>query len=146
MEYRVMEEKDIDRVVPVYIDYYNNHEDCQWTRETTYKRIHQVWNREDSLCLILEEGDEVLGFAMGYFEQYEDLSAYDLVEIVIDYKYQNKGLGTKFMEEIEHRVIALGGKLIQLEAVNDEAHERFYDRLKYQTAGNLLLKSKFIGE
>lgn len=146
MEYRVMEEKDIDRVVPVYIDYYNNHEDCQWTRKTTYKRIHQVWNREDSLCLILEEGDEVLGFAMGYFEQYEDLSAYDLVEIVIDYKYQNKGLGTKFMEEIEHRVIALGGKLIQLEAVNDEAHERFYDRLKYQTAGNLLLKSKFIGE
>lgn len=146
MEYKVMEEKDIDRVVPVYIDYYNNHEDCQWTQKTTYKRIHQVWNREDSLCLILEEGDEVLGFAMGYFEQYEDLSAYDLVEIVIDYKYQNKGLGTKFMEEIEHRVTALGGKLIQLEAVNDEAHERFYNRLKYQTAGNLLLKSKFIGE
>lgn len=34
-----MNESDIKTVIPLYIDYYNNHEDGEWTEETTYKRI-----------------------------------------------------------------------------------------------------------
>lgn len=74
MNYSVMKETDIQKVIPLYIDYYNNQENSMWTVETTYKRIHQVWNREDSYCLMLEDNDTVLGFAMGYFEQYDDLN------------------------------------------------------------------------
>ncbi len=53
--YRIMEEGDIDRVVPFYIEYYNTHDGDGWTYETTYRRIHQVWSREDSYCLLMEE-------------------------------------------------------------------------------------------
>ena len=48
MNYRIMQESDIKKVIPIYIDYYNKHEDGKWTEETTYKRIHQVWSREDA--------------------------------------------------------------------------------------------------
>ena len=48
-----MSEEDINNVVPLYIEYYNNNEDAEWTTETTFKRIHQVCSREDSYCLIL---------------------------------------------------------------------------------------------
>ena len=65
MTCRQMEHCDIERVVPMYIEHYNNYEGGQWTQETTYKRIHQVWSREDSACMILESGREVLGFVMG---------------------------------------------------------------------------------
>ena len=51
-QYREMAEYDIEKVVPLYVEYYNNKEDGEWTAETTYKRIHQVWSREDSYCLI----------------------------------------------------------------------------------------------
>lgn len=57
---RMMAEKDIDRVVPLYIEHYNNYEGGEWTKETTYKRIHQVWSREDSLCMMLESCGAVL--------------------------------------------------------------------------------------
>ncbi len=110
---RIMSEADIDLVVPLYIDHYNNYEDGEWTQETTYKRIHQVWSREESLCLILERGTDVLGFVMGYFEQYDDIQAYDLIEIVIAHEYQGKGIGTKFMEIIEAKVKEHGGAMIQ---------------------------------
>lgn len=144
MSCRRMAEKDIELVVPLYIEHYNNYEDGGWTRETTYKRIHQVWSREDSLCMILEQGREVVGFSMGYFEQYDDIQAYDLVEIVIAHAYQGKGIGTYFMGLIEAKVKELGGAMIQLEAVNDDMHNSFYGKLGYKDARNLVLKCKWL--
>lgn len=64
---------------------------------------------------------------MGYFEQYDDCFAYDLVEIVVDMEQQNKG-----------------AMLIQLQMVNDERHEHFYGSLGYQSATNLVLKTKML--
>ena len=144
MTCRMMAEKDINLVVPLYIEHYNNYEGGAWTQETTYKRIHQVWSREDSLCMILEQDREVIGFVMGYFEQYDDIQAYDLVEIVIAHKHQGRGIGTRFMGLIEAKVKAMGGAMIQLQAVNDEMHDRFYGKLNYQDCNNLVLKSKWL--
>ena len=72
MTCRIMAESDIDLIVHLYIGHYNTYEGGAWTQATTYKRIHQVWSREDSLCMILEQDREVIGFVMGYFEQYDD--------------------------------------------------------------------------
>lgn len=144
MNYRIMTEADISSVIPLYIDHYNTHDGGEWTEKTVCKRIHQVWSHEDALCLIAENGNGICGFAMGHFEQYDDLKAYDLVEIVIAYKYQNQGLGTDFMLELERWVKRLGGAMIQLQAVNDEMHNHFYGQLHYQDCNNLILKSKFL--
>ena len=37
---RKMSKEDINNVFPLYIEYYNNNEDAEWTTETTFKRIH----------------------------------------------------------------------------------------------------------
>lgn len=144
MEYNVLKVTDIEKVIPLYIQYYNEHEDAKWTEETVYKRIHQVVTREDSYGLILCDGSTIVGLAMGYFEQYDDGIAYDLVEIIISYKYQRKGIGTSFMKELEKRVKEQGAFLIQLESVKDEKHNNFYGALGYQDCNNFLLKSKII--
>jgi len=141
---RRMDEQDIDRIIPMYIEHYNSYEGGQWSQETTYKRIHQVWSREDSLCLILEREGEAVGFAMGYFEQYDDIQAYDLVEIVIAHEHQGKGIGTFFMERLEKEVKQAGGAMIQLQAVNDEMHAHFYGKLNYKNCNNFVLKSKWL--
>ena len=94
--------------------------------------------------MLLEQRNEVIGFVMGYFEQYDDIQAYDLVEIMIAHEYQEKGIGTQFMGLIEARVKELGGAMIQLQAVNDDMHNRFYGKLNYQDCNNLVLKSKWL--
>ena len=143
---RPMTGADLPGVVSLYMDYYNIVEGGAWTWETTNKRIHQVLSRKDALCLLLMDRREILGFVMGHFEQYDDISAYDLVEIVIARNHQNKGLGSAFMTQIEDEVRRRGGAMIQLQAVNDEAHRRFYDRLGYSDCSNLVLKSKWLEE
>ena len=144
MQYRTMTEADITSIVPQYMHYYNTHDGDAWTFDTTCKRIHQVWSREDSLCLVLEENEMILGFCMGNFSTYFDLIAYDLVEILIFDQHQNHGLGTAFMEELERRVKAAGGAMIQLQSLNDEMHSHFYGKLGFRDCTNLVLKSKFL--
>lgn len=143
MHYRTMEAADIDLVTPLYIDYYNAQGD-EWTPETVRRRIWQVLGSPDSLCLLALEGDTVVGFAMGRFEQFYDLVAYNLVEIIIAGSYQNRGLGTELMRELERQVKSAGGSLIQLMAVNDDAHDRFYGRLGYQNTTTLVSKGRFL--
>lgn len=144
MKARRMTEADIQKIVPFFINYYNTHEEGEWTPEPTYKRIHQVWSREDSFCVVWEDGEELVGFAMGYFEQYYDLFAYDLVEIIIGKEYQGKGIGTQCLLELENMVKAEGAAMVKLEAVNDEMHEHFYSKLKYKNVENFVLKSKWL--
>lgn len=42
MKYTELTEKELDEVVKKYIEYYNTVEDCCFTYEKAYKRIHQV--------------------------------------------------------------------------------------------------------
>ena len=143
MNYRVMEAADIDLVTPLYIDYYNSQGDA-WTPETVRRRIWQVLGSPDSYCLLATEEDTIVGFAMGRFEQFYDLAAYNLVEIIIAGAHQGRGRGTALMKELERRVKELGAAMVQLMAVNDDAHERFYGRLGYKDASNLTLKARFL--
>lgn len=142
--FRKMNEEDIEKIVPLYIEYYNNNEDAEWTKETTYKRIYQVWSREDAYCLVWENKNDIVAFAIGYFEQYDDCFAYDLVEIVVVTHLQNKGYGSRFMKELETCVKDEGAMLIQLQALNDDLHNHFYGKLGYKAASNLVLKTKIL--
>ncbi len=145
MEYRPFTLEDLPQTAKLYVDYYNTYEDGEGTIETTTKRIHQVMTREDAFGLLLEDKGKLLGFAMGYFEQYDDCQAYDLIEIVVAGERQNQGLGTAFMQELERQVRERGAMLIQLQSVNDEKHEHFYDKLGFKNAKNLVLKTKMLG-
>lgn len=145
MNYRKMLEQDIELVVPLYIAYYNGVDGDNWTYDTTYKRIHQVVTREDSYSMIAEEDSIVMGFVMGSMEQFYDLISYSLVEIVVALEYQNRGIGTELMVEIERRVKDLGATLIQLQSEKDEMHEHFYgEKLEYKKATSFTTMTKWL--
>ena len=143
MTYRKMQKEDIARIIPLFIEYWNGTGD-QWTPELAARRVWQVLGSPDSYCILAEEDGNAVGFAMGRFETFYDLTAYNLVEILIASEYQKSGIGTKLMAELERRVKELGAAMVQLEAVNDELHEHFYGKLGYGDATNLKLKSKFL--
>ena len=141
--YRQMQKEDIHKVIPLFIQYWNSLGD-QWTDEQVYRRIWQVLGSPDSYCLMAFEGENVVAFAMGRMETFFDLTAYNLVEIVVAKNYQNKGIGTQVMLELEKRVKQLGVSLIQLSAVNDDMHEHFYGKLGYKNTTSMNSKGKFL--
>ena len=144
MQIDVMNINDIDLVVPLYIDYYNNHEDSCWTETTAKKRIMQVLKIDDSFSLIMRDDNAVVcGFVMGYFKQYDDIIGYTLEEIIISYDYQNKGLGSLLLSTLENTVKEAGVSCIELQAVRDEMHEKYYGKAGYSDAKNFVMKVKW---
>lgn len=140
---RRMTREDIPAVVPIYLDYYNKNGFC-WTEKQATRRIRQVVTMQDSLCLLAEENGLPVGFAMGYLEQYDDLLAYDLCELLVEQQCQNRGIGTRLMRHLEAEALAHGAGLFQLSAVNDEMHEHFYGKLGFLTATTLIPKYKVL--
>ncbi|MCR5704337.1 MAG: GNAT family N-acetyltransferase [Eubacterium sp.] len=143
MEIRKMTQNDITSVIPLYINYYNNQEGSCWNEGTATKRIRQVMSIDDSYALILINKEEVIGFVMGYFKQYDDIVGYTLDEIVIAYEHQNKGFGSMLLHELEERVKELGASCVELQAVSDKMHERYYGKAGYHDANNFVMKVKW---
>ena len=142
MHYKRLTEENINSVVNAYVDYYNNHEDGCWTYEKAYKRIHQVMTIEGAECFVQYDNDNMTGFVMGYYKEFDDLKAYFLEEIVIFAKYQNKGYGAAFIEELERIVLQNGVEHLELISVNDEHHMHFYKKLGFYAASNLAMMGK----
>ena len=147
MNYRMMTEKDLECVVKGNIEYYNTVEDCCWTFEKAYKRIHQVLTMEDSMCMVqLDDSNTITGYLMGYFKEFDDIRGYFLEEIVIFKGFQGKGYGTDFLKILEQEVIKSGASIIELNSVNDEKHKHFYSKLSYYETKNFVMMGKFLEE
>ena len=145
MNYRLMNEEDMEDVVNKYVDYYNSEEDCCWTYEKAYKRIHQVLTIEGSLCLVqTDEKNEITGFIMGYYKEFDDITGYYLEEIVIFSGNQNKQYGTDFLKELEERLKSSNVSYMELSSVNDEHHRHFYLKSGFYEANNFVLMGKFL--
>lgn len=144
MNYIAMDEKDLDIITSLYVRYYNENEGGSWSYEKAYKRIRQVLLTPDSYCLIQEVNGVCTGFLMGYVKEYDDLKSYFLEEIVIFKEYQDKGLGTLFIKELENNLLEMGVRMIELLSVNDNRHMGFYEKLSFAKASNLKIMSKFI--
>lgn len=142
MKYTKLTEENLSDVVRAYIDYYNNREDGCWTYEKAYKRIHQVMTMGDAECFVQLDGENMTGFVMGYYKEFDDLKAYFLEEIVIFDGFQNKGYGSAFMTELESMVRKNGVEHIELISVNDEHHMHFYKKLGFYAANNLSMMGK----
>lgn len=144
MNIREMNVDDIAKVINLYIKYYNEIENSCWTEKTAFKRIHQVLTMEGSYSLILEDNEnKAIGFAMGYFKQYDDIVGYTLEEIIIEYDEQNKGYGSKLLKAIEDLAVKEGAACIELQAVNDKMHSHFYDKAGYLDSESFVNKVKW---
>lgn len=141
LHYRQMQANDIENVTPLFIQYWNHTGDC-WTAELVRRRIWQTLGAPDSYCLIAECNEAAVGFALGRFETFSDMTVYNLAEIIVAEEYQNLGVGTSVMAELERRVKDMGAAMIQLICINDEMHAHFYGKLGYATSDPIRLKFK----
>lgn len=141
--YREMTISDALSVLPLYIDYYNTCEESKWTEETAGRHIRQVLGMDGGYGLLMEDGNNPIGFVMGYFKQYDDLVSFILEEIVIGLPSQGRGLGTALLRETERRVRELGAAGIELSAVNDGMHAHFYGKEGYKNTRNFVQMVKW---
>ena len=94
MIFKILEEKELEPSINMYIDYYNDVEGNKYTYSIVLKKFLQFMNLIDNRCYVLKEEDKILGVVLGYIKTYDDLKTYYLEEIVIEKSHQNQNLGS----------------------------------------------------
>lgn len=143
MEINKINIKDLETIKQSYADYFNKHEEAEWTKEKVDRRFKQLVERFDYIGLGLYIEEKLIGFALGCYEQFEDILISKLNELFIITEYQSKGYGSKLLKAFETHSKTGGAIRIQLESANDEIHNRFYNKMNgYSDANNNVLKAK----
>lgn len=101
MNYTPITEENIEKVVTLYMNHYNQHSGGCWTYEKAYKRIRQMVTMEDSLCLMQEDDNDIsTGLVIGFLESYDDFTFYFLDEILIFGEYlRTRGMADCFSKK-----------------------------------------------
>lgn len=129
--------EDLDIVINKYITYHNS-EGGKWTYDLAKKSLEQTFLAPGYYGIGLYDECEMVGFAMGCFKQYDDILLYYLDEILVFKEHQNKGLGTKILQELELLVKERGAEKIDLSTTYEENHQRFYSKLGFKKSDFLI--------
>ena len=65
-------------------------------------------------------------------------------ELLVTKEYQHKGIGRELMLETEKNAVKIGAKVVQLTCVNDEKHNKFYNKLNYEDTKSFVIKHKWL--
>lgn len=136
---------DIDVIAPLYLNYFNKVENAKWELETVKRKFKQLLFREDLLAFKLENDLEIIGFYIGQLVQFDDGLVFELLELLIFRKYQNKGYGSKLLLRAIADAKEAGAFMIQLTSAVDEEHYHFYNiKHGFSDASNNIWKMKII--
>lgn len=136
-EFKELTIEELDIVINKYINYYND-EGGQWTYNLAKKRLEQIFLTPYFYGIGLYNGFELLGFVIGWFKHFDDLQLFYVEEILVFKEYQNKGLGSKMLQELESLVKKQGAQKIDLSTTYEDVHQRFYSRLGYEKSNFLI--------
>lgn len=127
----------LEELIKRYISYYNS-EDGKWTYNLAKKRLEQIFLTPDFYGIGLYNKFELLGFAIGWFKQFDDIQLFYLEEILVFKEYQNKGFGSIILKELESSVKRRGAQKINLLTTYEDKHQNFYSRLGYKKSDFLI--------
>jgi aminoglycoside 6'-N-acetyltransferase I len=135
--------QDLNTLIKKYIIHHNA-EGGSWTYELAEKRLKQIISTTSFYGIGLYNESELMGFAIGWFKQFDDIVVFYLEEILVFKEYQNNGLGTKMLQFLENSVKKQGVKKISLSTTYEENHQNFYSRLGYKKSDFLVPMNKNI--
>lgn len=138
-------EQDLTQCVDLFIHVFNQEPwNDNWTTETAYKRLHNIFNTPGFVGMGIIIDDRTAGMACGYTEQWTDAEHFNLVEFCIDVSLQRTGLGTRLLNSLEDFLSKQNCSQIYLLTMRDGIAESFYSKNAYYTNKKMIMMGKKI--
>lgn len=101
----------------------------RWTKRTAYLRLKEILDASPRSCLCTIDKNKIIGFVFCRIVTFHDGKHGNIEEMVIDGKYQGKGIGKKLLLELEK--ILKKDKVVQADLISNKkskAHRFFHKR------------------
>ena len=144
MEIKAIVEKDLKPISQLYVSVFTNPPwNEHWQYKWAYERLNWIDRSHNFVGLLSLDNDKINGAILGYFIPFKGKKGFKLVEFFVDTNYQNKGIGTKLLTQLELNLKDNYDFVSLLTARNTDA-ESFYLNRNYRRDDKLVLLEKEI--
>jgi N-acetylglutamate synthase-like GNAT family acetyltransferase len=144
--YRRIISKDKEEIVNLFLENYKREPwNESWNKEFAQKKINNLLenNSSESFC-VSNKDNKIIGVLLGYSNYFIDSKELYIDEFFIDYIYQRKGIGMKFMKYIENELKQKEYSNIILLTKRSFPSEYFYTKNGFSISSNMVLMYKNI--
>lgn len=102
MEIRLIQEEDLNIILPIFIEEWSRAPyDEKWTEKTARLRLIEILqsSSQTSLCILID--NKIIGFAFCRLITWFDGKHGVIEEMIIKKQFQNQGLGTALINAVE---------------------------------------------
>lgn len=105
-----------------------------WTVESAGRRLHDLVRSPGFLGVVAFREGELVGFALGRLEAYQEEEHFCLHEMCVATRWQRQGVGMQIMAHLEAKLKERGCRQVYLLTARDSAAESFYSRCGFSPA------------
>lgn len=142
--YREFINSDIDELVKVYMNAFNNEPwNDEWTKKTAKERLLDLINDKNSRILVgVNYYGTILGAIIGRKEVFYDGFHFQIIELFVDFNYKGLGIGTELLRNMEYYLKKEQIKRIYLLTLRTNDTIKFYEKNKFKEANNIVVMDK----
>lgn len=103
-----------------------------WTERTYYLRLKEIFDSSPKSCLCFIDKNKVIGFVFCRMVTWYDGKHANIEEMVVDSKYQGKGVGKRLVSELE-RILKIN-KTAQADLISKKKSKayKFFEKQGYK--------------
>ena len=144
MKIRTIAESDLNAISQLYVSVFSSSPwNEYWEYQWAYERLNWIYQFQGCAGLLGLDEDKIIGATLGYFVPFKGKKGFKVVEFFVDTNYQNRGIGTKLLRQLELNLKDNYDFVLLLTAKNIDA-ESFYLNRNYRRDDKLVLLRKEI--
>ena len=145
MEIRAISKKDLKSISQLFVTVFNSPPwNEYWEYEWAYERLNWIYQSHDFAGFFSLDDNKVNGAILGYFIPFKGKKEFKIIEFFIDTNYQNKGIGTKLLTQLELSLKQNNYDFVSLLTAKNTDAESFYLNRNYRRDDKLVLLRKEI--
>jgi ribosomal protein S18 acetylase RimI-like enzyme len=143
---RSIEEVDLVPCAEVFVMVFSNPPwNEAWDIGDVKTRLEEMYHTPGSYGVIAIDENEVLGFALGYAEQWRrGKKHFYLKEMCVLPSHQRRGIGTAIIKTLCRDLAATGAEAIYLLTARDSPAQTFYERLGFHVNAKMIMMGKYL--
>ena len=143
MEIIAIAESDLDAISQLYISVFTSPPwNERWKYEWAYERLNWIYQSQDFAGFVSLDDDKTNGAILGHSIPFKGKKGFKVVEFFVDTNYQNKGIGTKLLRQLELNLKQDNYNFVSLLTAKNTNAESFYLNRNYQRDDKLVLLRK----
>lgn len=113
-----------------------------WNIEAVSQRFDDFYRTPGFYGLMIRDGDEVIGFALGFVERWDKSKLFYLKEMCVASASQRCGVGTALMKLLAEKLREQGVDKLYLHTARDTSAQVFYEKQDFHVSSRMIMMTK----